>query len=384
MHDAIAVSTPTGFQLELANKYPLDSIREDITAVFVHYVRTIARVIGCDTTDVWHLPQMEFGIDNSDLWDPEKTPADLGITYEQIRHTLFARYMEVLYAFAVHGRVDISGSVEPMHYETEYTWIAEELLDAAEGHVAEEWDGYVTGSGAHSIGSANRCLKVVELANARCILENGEGFSYFRRRPKRDETTGRSKEDRPDLRSLTVGQLALLANMEEMSVRAATNPKRATRLETRSTPEGTRIAPDIAKAWLQAKGRYIPVVQYWSAGDVDLQSRRFKDPHDLLRALDQRRKALNARLETSTLDAALVDAGIQIETAFGEERLAEDVMARFDDPSCMTILAGLLELPAAWLVLRAREAATLARLAEVERELKVLSQPPGDVQDVQD
>ncbi|MGF6920637.1 hypothetical protein [Paraburkholderia sp. 40] len=221
--------------------------------------------------------------------------------------------------------------------------------------------------------------QVAQLANARHILENGEGFSYFSRRLGKKEE--RNEEERNDLDSLTVGQLALLANMEEMSVRAAANPKRATPLETFTTPEGTRIGRDVAKAWLQAKDRYIPVKRYWSAGEVDLQKRRFKDPHDLLRALDQRRKALIARLETNTLDPALLNAGVQLENSYDGPYLAFDVMNRFDDAAFMTTLADLLELAAPWLVLRAREAATLARLAEVERELKALSQPPDDGQD---
>jgi hypothetical protein len=335
-------------------------------------MRVTARIIGSDEASyVWRLPQIEVGIRTSELFNPDNTATDVGITYEQIRNTFFARYMEVLYGFAIHGRLD--ASVEPMTYETEYMWIADLLMDASEGHIAEQWDSYVAGGGAFISESANRCLQVAELANARHILENGEGFSYFSRR--------RGKKESNDLDCLTVGQLALLADMEEMSVRAAANPKRAMPLQTYAIPEGTRIARDVAKAWLQAKDRYIPVRRYWSAGEVDLQKRRFKDPHDLLRALDQRRKALIARLETSTLDAALLDAGIRLETAFGETSLAWEVTTRFDDAAFMTKLAGLLELPASWLVLRAREGATLARLAEVERELKALSQPSGDEQD---
>jgi len=372
MHGKDALDANSSFAQKLAGKYPIEIIRDDIATVLGHYIRTTARAIGTDDFHyVWRMPQIDVSIETGDLFNPDRTAADIGLTYEQIRHTDLARYMEALYNFAVHARLD--ASVESMTYESMYMWIADLLMDAAEGHTAEQWDSYIGGGGAFIIESANRCLQVAELANARHILENGEGFSYFSRR--------RGKKESNDLDCLTVGQLALLADMEEMSVRAAANPKRATPLQTYTTTEGTRIARDVAKAWLQEKGRYIPVARYWSAGDVDLQNRRFKDPHDLLRALDQRRKALIARLETDTLDAALLDAGVQLETFAGERYLASEVMALFDDAACMTTLAGLLELPAPWLVLRAREATTLARLAEVERELKVLSQPPRDEQD---
>jgi len=373
MNEENTVDANSSFAQKLAAKYPLETIREDITTVFAHYSRMMARVIGTDDFHyVWRLPKMDVGLETGDLFNPDREAANMGLTYEQIRHTDLARYMEVLYNFAVHGRLD--SSVEAMTYESEYMWIADLLMDAADGHFAEQWDSY----GGSIIASANHCLQVTELANARHILETGEGFSYFWRRRKKDESNGRRKQDDDnELDSLTIRQLALLANMDEMSVRAAANPKRATRLQksTAAGVVGTRIDRDVAKAWLQAKDRYIPVVRYWSAGEVDLQNRRFKEPHDLLRALDQRRKALIARLDTNELDAALVDAGIQLETFAGEKYLADEVMTRFDDAACMTTLAGLLELPAPWLVLRAREAATLARLADVERELKVLSQP---------
>ncbi|HDR8942836.1 hypothetical protein QZM42_34225 [Burkholderia vietnamiensis] len=369
----IGLAANPSFEQQLATKYPLDTIRGDITTVFAHYMRTIARVIGADEFNYeWRLPQIELGIRATELFNPDNTAADIELTYEHIRHTALARCMEVLYGFAIHGRLD--ASVETMTYESKYMWIADLLMDAADGHIAEQWDSYVGGGGTFISESANRCLQVTELANARHILENGEGFSYFSRRRGK-------KEERNDLDSLTVGQLALLANMEEMSVRAAANPKRATPLQTYTTPEGTRITRDVAKAWLQAKDRYIPVVRYWSAGDVDLQKRRFKDRHDLLEALDQRRKSLLARLETNTLDTALLAAGVQLEKGHDGQYLAFDVIDRFDNAAFMTTLAELLELPAPWLVLRAREAATLARLAEVERELKALSQPPDNKQD---
>ncbi|WP_027776736.1 hypothetical protein [Paraburkholderia caledonica] len=371
MHNTAEKAT-TPFEQQLITKYPVETIRDDIATVFGHYMRTIARVIGTnDSHYLWRLPQIDVEIETGDLFNPDEAVTDLGLTYEQIHHTDLARYMEALHNFAVHGRLD--ASIEAMTYESQYTWIADLLMDAAEGHVADQWDSYIGGGGAFISESAGRCLQVAELANARHILENGEGFSYFSRR--------RGKKESSDLDRLTVGQLALLADMEEMSVRAAANPKRATPLQTEATPEGTRIARDVAKAWLQAKGRYLPVVQYWSAGEVDLQKRRFKDPHDLLRALDQRRKALIARLEANTLDAALLNAGIVLENAFDGQSLAWELMTRFDDAAFMTTLAGLLELPAPWLVLRAREATTLARLAKIERELKALSQPPDDGQD---
>jgi hypothetical protein len=349
----------------LRDPIPIEMFRSDLANVFVHYMQSVARIIGSDELSyAWRLPRVAVEIEESELLHTGRTAADMGVTYEHIRHTALVRHMEVLYEFAFHGRLDVSA--EPMSDEGVYMWIADLLMDAHDGHVAEQSDFYE----GPIVSSAYRCVFVAELANARHILEGGEGFSHFFRHD--------SKPGSSDLESLTVRQLALLAGMAEMSVRAAANPKRAVPLQTYTAPGGgTRIAPDVAKAWLQARDRYIPVTRYWSAGEVDLQKRRFKNPDDLLEALDQQRGALIARRETNTLDQALLNAGVKLDW----RGLSFDVMNRLDDAAFMTTLADLLELPAPWLVLRARETATLARLAEVERELKILSQPPDDAQD---
>lgn len=302
------------------------------------------------------------------MFNPEKNAADIDLTYEYVRDTPFARRMEVLYELAFHGRLD--ASAEEIDHGGTYTWIAALLMDARESHCAEEWHFH----GADVFSHADNCLLVAELANARHILEGGEGFSHFSRR---------GKKERNDLDCLTVGQLALLANMEEMSIRAAANPKRANPLKTYNEEGRTRITREDAKTWLKTKGCYIPVTRYWSAGEVDLQKRRFQHPFDLYKALEQRRRALLTRLETNTLDPALLAAGVQLSKDHnGEQALSEwQIMPRFDDAAFMTTLAELLDLPAPWLVLRAREVATLASLADVERELKALSQPPENGQD---
>ena len=54
------------------------------------------------------------------------------------------------------------------------------------------------------------------------------------------------------------------------------------------------------------------------------------------------------------------------------ERVDPDLISRFDDEEFMTKLGGLLELPAEWLVLRAREAFVTARLRKIQRELNAL------------
>jgi hypothetical protein len=345
--------------------FTLEAFRGDIANVVVHYLRALGCIAGeaALSTPVTEAP---FKVTNFSLFNPDNAAADLDLTYEYVRDTSFARLMEVLYEFAFYGRLD--ASAEAMAYESTYMWIAALLMDAREGHYAEEWDSY----GAVIDVSAENCLHVAELANARHVLEGGEGFSFFsRRQGKVKDTDGTTLDD------LSIRQVALLAGMEEMSVRAAANPKRANPLRTRNEDGRTRIACEDAKSWLQAKGRYLPVVRYWSAGEVDLKKRRFRDPYELLRALDARRASLATRPDATGLNEALASADVRLRQGPDGDFIDLDVVSRFEDADFMVRLAGLLELPAQWLVLRAREAVAAARLADVERELKALIQEAG-------
>ncbi|MBN3788853.1 hypothetical protein [Burkholderia sp. Ac-20353] len=364
MHDMnknIDTSTPADTTSTLLNAPPftLEAFRGDIANVVMHYLRALGCITG-DAALSTPVTQAAFKVTNlTGLFNPECVAADIGLTYECIRDTSFARLMDVLYDFAFHGRLD--ASAEAMAYESTYMWIADLLMDAREGHYAEQWDSY----GAAISTSAENCLLVAELANARHILEGGEGFSYFSR--------GRGKGDDSTLDGLTIRQMALLAGMEEMSVRAAANPKRANPLKTDNDNGRTYIARDIAKAWLQSKGRYVPVMRYWSAGEVNLKQRRFANPHELAEALEARRNALMAH-RGSTLHRALVAAGVPFMKASAGFCIDPDIVERFDDADFMTRIAELLDLPTDWLVLRAQEAFATRRLAEIERQLRALGQ----------
>lgn len=355
-------STDTALATPVA-AFTVERFREDVANIVLHYLRALGIVVGDVTLDT-PLTRAPFELltDDFNVFSPERTAADLDLTYEHVRETSLACLMEVLYEFAFHGRLD--ASAEAMEYGSGYTWLAALLMDACEGHVAEEWDGF----GARVSTSAENCLHVAELANARHILEGGEGVSYF----SRTQSKNKSKDNDTALDALSIHQLALLAGMEEMSVRAAANPKRANPLKTKNEDGRTRITREDAKTWLQAKGRYLPVVRYWSAGEIDLRKRSFKDPYELFHAINARRALLVARPEGKTLTDALTTLGVKLMTTPEGERVDPDLMSRFDDEEFMTTLGGLLELPAKWLVLRAREAFVTARLRKIERELNAL------------
>lgn len=343
---------------EQATSFPVSLTREAFRAavldVFLHYIRTISWIT--DEKTAWAIAGLPAPNDPFSIFDPDDGAAELGLTYEHIRRTDFARAMEHLYEFGFLGRLD--ESAESMVYESYYTWVSAIVCDAASGYVALEWDSY----GASICDSARSCVLVAELANARNMLEGDESFFIGLR-------VGSAKDKAVGDESLTVRQMALLSGMEEMSIRAAANPKRANALQTHIEDGGTRIAFDVAKAWLQSKGRYVPITRYWSAGEVDLAKRRFTNPGALIEALDARREMIAARDGAEQLNDRLAGLGVPVEKEVDRNYWNIDE-PNLHDESLMRTLAELLKLPGDLLVLRTREMLAIQQLSQIERQLR--------------
>lgn len=292
--------TTSGPEPAGANAFPVAISREelhhDVVVLFLFQARTVGWMT--DTATAWSVLGKKTK-EGHELFDPDETADDLGVTYTDVQRTAFARAIEAMYDYAYFGLLD--ESIEPMTVESIYSWTSAILNDMSCSSVMNEWLSY----GCDDIKSAARCRRVAELANARAILEGGEGFYYFH---------GSDDDFTAGLGSLTVRQLALLAGMEEHSIRAAANPKRATPLITHSEEGRTRIAIDIAKAWLIAKGRYVPISRRWSAGEIDLVNRKFTTVEDLHFALEQRCAFLVLRDNNKDeLERQLSQVGVSIQ-----------------------------------------------------------------------
>lgn len=269
--DIAAAPQENGFPVP----FTVEEFRDDVVTLFLHQLRQIAWMT--DHKTAWLIVGKALA-DGESIFNPELSSADAGLTYADIQDTPFAQYLENMYQYAYFGILD--ESLEPVEYETGYTWMSALLYDMNRSTFLEEWDFY-GGDGKYS---AARCLAVAELANARRVLEGGEGFSHFSG-TREDDTNSRDG-------ALTIHQMALLAGMEEMSIRAAANPKRANPLPTFSEEGRTRIAIDVAKAWLQSKGRYVPVTRRWTRKEIDFTTRRFSSFDDMLGIVMNRRADL--------------------------------------------------------------------------------------------
>ena len=335
----------------------LDAFRADILEVFLFYVRSMA--VMTNETTAWTLtgapPLTEL---KGELLSPDVDAADFGLHYNHVRTSQLAVVLEAIYQYAYFGRREATID-DAMELGTIYTWITALVIDAARGEVQDEWESF---GGGH--GGADRCLRALELANARAVLEGEDGFYWF------VDSTGAG--------ALTVRQMALLAGMEEMSIRAAANPKRANTLQTYSDQGNTRIAIDVAKAWLQSKGRYVDVTLVDSTAPVDLTRQRFTTVDAFRTMIDtQYERLLSDEKFAQRAPAHLQAAGLFWESGHVWQLGALDLVAPdFADEETLRALANVLDLPADLLVLRALEAIASQQLARVQRQLEEVLKSP--------
>ena len=335
--------------------FSIKEFREDITNVFLHYVRDICWMT--DEETAWAITKVAKP--ESNLCNPDCTAEDLGLAYDDIRHTEFAKALERLYDYAYFGKLD--SSAEVLEDESIHTWITALVCDAAESSVAMEWAAY----GLDVVPSAKRCAVVAEVANARVTLEGNEPF-YTR-------FQGWTTEGYLVSDFLTVRQFALLAGMEEMSVRAAANPSRPNPIKTVKTDQGTRIEIAVAKDWLQAKGRYIPVTKFWSEGTIDLAKQRFTNLPEFDAALCRQYRIQAGKLGQTEIDSALKACGISVGQGIGFPvlNLSE---ADYSSETTLGALAKILELPGHLLFLRTQEVLAYEKLRGIEQELREVTQ----------
>lgn len=342
----------------LTSPITLEQFRSDATNVFLHYVRNIAWMV--DTQTAWAItkaPALEF---NGALANPELMATDLGLTYEHIQNTEFARAMQRMYDYAYFGKLDLSQ--EEIGYESIHTWITALVVDVAGSAVGAEWDSY----GLDILSCASRCAQVAETANARVTLEGEDPFFYhFKANPR---------DDFPEEGVLTVRQMSLLSGMEEMSIRAAANPKRVNRLKpVESTEKRTLFEIQVAKDWLLSKKRYVQITKRWSAGEMNLHKKRFANLVELDMGLNARYKMLCNEHGRDSIDDYAKALGLSSgEGLVGPYLTIDD--EDFANQERMRGLARVLCLPEDLLVLRIEEVLASERLRSIERSIKQLTE----------
>lgn len=347
-------TTDANLGAEITPPVTIEQLQDDVTNVFLHYVRNIYWMT--DAKTAWAITKTPALEHEFELGNPDFQASDLGLTYVHIKDTQFAKTMKCMYDYAYFGLAHLGE--EALEYEGIAMWTTALLVDAAMGDVGSEWGSY----GLDIQDCAARLVKVAETANARLILEgDDEGFYFF---------ASSSKDDKGfDVGHLNVRQVALLSGMEEMSIRAAANPNRSNQLKPTKTEHGTRFEIAVVKEWLMQKKRYVPITKRWFVNDFDL-SKSYKSWDEISEGLDTRYILLGQENGYDDLDKALAEIHIHVNPGRGIY-LEKTVM---DDEVSVRRLARILSLQEDLLLLRAKEAIAAETLRNIEREIKSLAE----------
>ena len=93
-------------------------------------------------------------------------------------------------------------------------------------------------------------MRAVQSAVARMVLDGGDRYTDF--------GAGEYGIGRGDLGYLTLSEIALLANMDERSVRNAANPKLPDPLNTEPIGKRSLVNPEEARRWLAGRKGFVP------------------------------------------------------------------------------------------------------------------------------
>lgn len=286
-------------------------------------------------------------------WDKElpEEPATPKVI-EQLRTWEVTRYVERLYDFGMLGiAYDVASEMDS---ESMYTYACAFLEDLMNSRVHAELES-ATGVDFYP----RMALEAAQTALARHLLEQiGERFYCF---------AGQGDDG-----ELTIRDIALLARMEEKSVRNAANPKRPGHLKTRSRDGSTYVEPADAKEWLMARGRYIPVTRGYAEVCANLDTLSFHDLGDAWRFIVGRYRSLGHSAEEFGRLVGAEDlrdpppgTALHLESDERVNLSFELTVETARDAVSMARFARVLELPKELFVLRMKEAALNEELTRV-------------------
>lgn len=321
--------------------------QSDAAEVFLFYMRSVGMMT--TAAKAWAMLTSEDDV-RCDTLFKDCSAAEMGITFFDIQKTPFGESMKQLYDYACFGKV-YQGK-ELIDYASGHTWVASLVADCANSAVAREWESY----GLDVCEPAARCTLIMELANARLILEGGEPFYY---------PANADRADASEAGVLTVRQVAQLASMKEMSIRAAANPNGPNRLTPTKRDGGTRFEIAVVKDWLQRKNRYVPIQNIWPETAIDLSTHRFGNREEAASLLS---RCLAVQGNPSELVQKLNKLGVRVMDNKMElwPNLDEELR---DGGQRVRELALLLNQSETLLALRLKELVAREQLNAIESEL---------------
>ena len=349
--------SPAASPFVLPQPFTIEQMRADIVDIYLLQLRT-TYLLSTDAK-IWELAG-KTGIREGEIWMADCSPQAYGLSYEDVQNTPLAEALEQQYSFGFLGYDN--NMCEPMHDETMHTWTAAYLTDLKNSVVAAEWAGYAP----ESVIDVSRCFHACALANARLVLEGREGFFPYMSAKENDA----HKVDQ-DVPALTVPQMALLAGMEEMSIRAAISRPGANQLKSFKDDRRTLIRSADAKAWLQAKGRYVTVSDKSHSGEVlNLEKTSFLSIRGFEHAISARIDFYRRNRPELNVEQRLIEISIvpiePLYNFFNTERLL--------NAELMKKLGEIIDLPPGLLALKAKEAVYKEELAKLADQMQQVNQ----------
>jgi hypothetical protein len=243
----------------MAISFMKEELHAEFRNLLIAFAESLRYVYGGQAErGVWGFWDMPGGQSAHDLDQNEVPYKDLDI----------ARALDDLYEYAVNGRWDVSNNWDDL--STDVAALVRGLQDFP---LFEEL--------ARGEIETVLCRHTLQLAEARYALDSGEA-GFIALEGEVDAAYG----------VLTLTQVALLANMDEKSVRNAANPKNKNPLVTRSLSGRTLVNVDSARDWLE-KRRGFKATEYIDASaERDLSRVGFYSVDDFEKYVAARRKKL--------------------------------------------------------------------------------------------
>lgn len=277
--------------------------------------------------------------------DPEARPFGRYLAIEEIdtgKYTLFA-IMSELYDYAIEARRHVRSEWEGLFNDIYLVLRAMQAFDHMD---------------AVDECKVDRALYVAKLANARFRLDDDK-----------DEVVSTPMSDGQVYKGvLSLSEVALLADMDEKSVRNAANPNTKNPLRTFNEGNGTYVRTADARAWLAGRRGFKPTEFFDPEVDRDIATVGFKSTGDLGKYLKGRRE-----LAGLSIVEALAAAGLGASLKGDLQDLEEDKGFYFDEEVYMR-LAQVYELDAEAFVRAGYALYEQHRRAEFENGLAMLRQ----------
>jgi hypothetical protein len=247
---------------------------------------------------------------------------------------------DALYDYGVLGI--LQSPIFPIENATDATFAISFVFDCARSELLFEMQG-----GASPV--LKHCIHTARVAIARQVLDGGERCLI-------------QSGDKPD-KLLTIPEVALLANMEERSVRNSASGKPRPDLLKTVVQGGDRfVTPEDALAWLSARRGFNKTQMRGHLADLDLRTRAFQGSWEIADFVRQRAGAKGASL------SELADrVGLPASTESLESQLRD--LGLLCDPEISRRLAVHLGLDENLLALRLNECRIAEQLAGLRKSI---------------